>query len=143
MPPPVRSLLKIIWNDFLKSLRVTPDRFIGEFRGEDHLGNKYYEIGPDPRGGRSRPSRWYESPTEDFLQELPVEWMAWLRRQRSEPPTKEEILRNIEAAKKRAQHSKIYTETQKEKAESSKPSFGTNSRFRKFDEYERSPGEQS
>lgn len=143
MPPPGRGLFRIIWNDFLKSLRVTPDRFIGEFRGEDHLGNKYYEIGPDPRSGRSRPSRWYESRTEDFLQELPIEWVAWLRRQRSEPPTQAEILRNMEAAKKRAENSKMYTEMYKEKAESSKPSPSTNSRFRKFDEYERFPGEHS
>lgn len=92
----VVNRLVLAWREFLKSFRIKPDRIFGELKGEDHLGNKYYEIGPDPQGGRSRPSRWFESLSpDDYNQEIPIEWAAWLRRQRNNPPTNEEIIRNM------------------------------------------------
>jgi len=36
--------------------------------------------------------RWFDPATkEDFQQEVPAEWEAWLRHRRNEPPTEDEI----------------------------------------------------
>ncbi|KAK7100275.1 NADH dehydrogenase [ubiquinone] 1 alpha subcomplex assembly factor 2-like [Littorina saxatilis] len=73
--------------------RPTKSRFVGE----DHLGNRYYELDKDKEGER-RGSRWVESPgmEEDptFVPEVPVEWDSWLRRRRNVPPAQEELDRN-------------------------------------------------
>lgn len=94
-----RNLFKVLWDNFLRSFKVKPQRMLGEFKGEDYLGNQYYELEADPRGGRSRASRWFESTKEDLDHELPPEWIAWLRRRRDHPPTTEEIIRNLATSK--------------------------------------------
>lgn len=139
MSPPTRNLWKEIWQLFVKSLKVSPERTFGEYRGEDHLGNKYYELGPDPRGGRSRASRWYESKTDDFLQELPVEWMAWLRRQRTDPPTKAEIERNMTVSEMKKRN--VEKMEDREYKLKPKPHHDPNSPFPRYKEYENFPGE--
>ncbi|XP_070563786.1 NADH dehydrogenase [ubiquinone] 1 alpha subcomplex assembly factor 2-like [Ptychodera flava] len=65
--------------------------------GTDHLGNKYYEV-PERTtafGGHRRGRRFIESKfTHDEYKPgmVPIEWEAWIRWKRKEPPTAEEVL---------------------------------------------------
>lgn len=109
-----RDLLKIIFQNFMKSIR--PREFRGTLRGSDLFGNKYYEKVADPSVGRRKPSRYFEPLDksafdqvllqvdsdsvrqsiingDDFLclQEIAPEWEAWLRGRRDDPPTLDEL----------------------------------------------------
>ncbi|KAG5309081.1 NDUF2 factor, partial [Pseudoatta argentina] len=91
-----RGVLKIIWNSFVSSLKPRFAR--RKLIGEDYFGTKYYE--EDIRYSvRKRPPRYFIPVNkEDFEQELPAEWEAWLRYRRKEPPTREEIEANYQLA---------------------------------------------
>ncbi|CAN8010868.1 unnamed protein product [Ixodes pacificus] len=99
-----RRVVLQIWKNFWAS--ITSKKLPANEMGSDHLGNKYFEIPAEPSKGKRRPVRWFEPHIKDKLdQEVPVEWDAWLRCRRQDPPTQEEILRNIaimEAKKKSA-----------------------------------------
>ncbi|KAM9391707.1 NADH dehydrogenase [ubiquinone] 1 alpha subcomplex assembly factor 2 [Pholidichthys leucotaenia] len=71
-----------------------------EHVGTDHLGNKYYYI-PEQRtwtGRVMRARRTVEAanPAEYEYMEgsIPIEWDAWIRGRRKEPPSMEEVLKN-------------------------------------------------
>lgn len=92
-PPPRRVYLAILIN-LINSLK--PRQFRGNHKGTDYFGNKYFEIPANPAGGKRRASRWFEPPDkENFEQEMPAEWEAWLRGRRQEPPSEEEVMRNL------------------------------------------------
>ncbi|CAL1614691.1 unnamed protein product [Knipowitschia caucasica] len=74
---------------------------VREHVGTDHLGNKYYII-PEQKtwtGRVVRSRRLVEAvnPSEfEYLEgSVPVEWDAWIRGRRKEPPTNEEVLHNL------------------------------------------------
>lgn len=93
-PGLTRSLWGTVLRNFINSFK--PRKFFGELRGSDYMGNKYYEIPADLNVGRRKASRYFEPPIkEDFQQELPAEWEAWLRGRRKVVPTEEEITRNL------------------------------------------------
>ncbi|GAB0087036.1 NADH dehydrogenase [Sergentomyia squamirostris] len=95
---PERDIIKIIFQNFLKSLR--PRKFTGTLVGEDSFGNKFYEIPADPANTRAKRARYFE-PKDDkdaFDQEMNAEWESWLRGRRQDPPTQEEVLRNLAIA---------------------------------------------
>ncbi|XP_008289583.1 NADH dehydrogenase [ubiquinone] 1 alpha subcomplex assembly factor 2 [Stegastes partitus] len=86
-------------------------RFIGLLRrtygvvrehvGTDHLGNKYYFI-PEQKTWTGRITRAKRivvaaNPAEDEYTEgsIPMEWDAWIRGRRKEPPSVEEVLKNM------------------------------------------------
>ncbi|XP_067015871.1 NADH dehydrogenase [ubiquinone] 1 alpha subcomplex assembly factor 2 isoform X1 [Anabrus simplex] len=98
-----RSILAMIFRNFIQSLK--PRQIIGTPVGKDYFGNKYFEIAADPRIGKRKPSRWFE-PTEkdNFEQEIPAEWEAWLRGRREAPPTEEEVLRNLALMQQKKQN---------------------------------------
>lgn len=79
--------------------------------GEDYFGTKYYEEPPASSGRKTR-GRYFEPAKEDdFEQEMPAEWEAWLRYRRSVPPTKEEIEANYQLIlTKRANAAKLEIE---------------------------------
>ncbi|XP_052861440.1 NADH dehydrogenase [ubiquinone] 1 alpha subcomplex assembly factor 2 [Anopheles cruzii] len=139
--PPTRNILRIVLDNFLKSFK--PRQMKGNLVGEDYFGNKYYEIPPDPSVGRRKASRWFE-PTakEAYDQEITAEWEAWLRGRRREPPTQEELLKNLaimkmkerNAAELEAKYSKA-KDTQA--LEQQKTGMGS---FPQYDEYEVMPG---
>ncbi|KYM96096.1 PREDICTED: mimitin, mitochondrial isoform X2 [Cyphomyrmex costatus] len=89
-----RGVLKIMWNSFVSSLKPRFAR--RKLIGEDYYGTKYYE--EDIRySARKRPPRSFVPVNkDDFEQELPAEWEAWLRYRRKEPPTREEIEANYQ-----------------------------------------------
>ncbi|XP_019864668.1 NADH dehydrogenase [ubiquinone] 1 alpha subcomplex assembly factor 2 [Aethina tumida] len=88
-----RSIWAMIIRNFINSLK--PRQIRGNQVGSDYFGNKYYEIPANPSIGKRKPSRWFEPPTkDDFMQEMPAEWEAWLRVRRNEPPTEEEVMKN-------------------------------------------------
>uniref|UniRef100_UPI001ED84E69 NADH dehydrogenase [ubiquinone] 1 alpha subcomplex assembly factor 2 isoform X2 n=1 Tax=Scatophagus argus TaxID=75038 RepID=UPI001ED84E69 len=73
---------------------------VREHVGTDHLGNKYYLI-PEQKtwtGRLVRARRMVEAanPREyEYIEgSIPVEWDAWIRGRRKEPPSIEELLRN-------------------------------------------------
>lgn len=78
------NVVQMIWKNFIKSF--TPRQRNGQFMGEDYLGNKYFEIPPQPRIGKRRPERWFEPPghnmERNFDVELTAEWESWLRLRR-------------------------------------------------------------
>ncbi|GFG31900.1 hypothetical protein Cfor_02519 [Coptotermes formosanus] len=89
-----RSILAMILRNFLQSLK--PRKIRGDLIGTDYFGNKYFEIPANPQIGKRKPSRWFEpNVKEDFDQEIPAEWEAWLRGRRDVPPREEEVLRNL------------------------------------------------
>ncbi|XP_058128681.1 NADH dehydrogenase [ubiquinone] 1 alpha subcomplex assembly factor 2 [Anopheles ziemanni] len=139
--PPTRNLLRIAFDNFLKSFR--PRQIKGNYVGEDYFGNKYYEIPPDPSVGRRRASRWFE-PTakEAYDQEITAEWEAWLRGRRKEPPTQQELLKNLAIIKMKernaAELEAKYSKT-KDTAALEQPKTGMGS-FPQYDEYEVMPG---
>lgn len=71
-----------------------------EHVGTDHLGNKYYFV-PEQKtwtGRLVRAKRMVEAanPTEyEYIEgSIPIEWDAWIRGRRKEPPSVEELLKN-------------------------------------------------
>jgi NADH:ubiquinone oxidoreductase subunit len=89
-----RSILAMILRNFLQSLK--PRKIRGDLIGTDYFGNKYNEIPANPQIGKRKPSRWFEPKVkEDFDQEMPAEWEAWLRGRRAVPPSEEEVLKNL------------------------------------------------
>ncbi|XP_064606706.1 NADH dehydrogenase [ubiquinone] 1 alpha subcomplex assembly factor 2-like [Liolophura sinensis] len=63
--------------------------------GEDHLGNRYFLKEADPKRNL-RGGRWVEPVNNDQFKppEVPVEWEAWLRGRRDDPPTQQELDKN-------------------------------------------------
>ncbi|CAH2007445.1 unnamed protein product [Acanthoscelides obtectus] len=91
--PRSRSIWMLIIKNFVNSL--TPRQFKGTHMGTDYFGNKYYEIAANATLGRRR-QRWFDPPVkDDFMQEMPAEWEAWLRGRRKEPPSEQEVLKNL------------------------------------------------
>ncbi|XP_037960450.1 NADH dehydrogenase [ubiquinone] 1 alpha subcomplex assembly factor 2 [Teleopsis dalmanni] len=92
---PSRDLFLNILKNFINSFR--PRQIRGNYIGEDYFGNKYYEIPANPSTGKSKTSRWFEPRDKDaFDQELTAEWEAWLRGRREDPPTREELIQNLQ-----------------------------------------------
>lgn len=83
-----RGIFQQIFKHFIASLRINQHKLIGE----DYYGTKYYEI---QKSSSSRNPRYFVPLNKDnYEQELPVEWEAWLRYRRKVPPSKEEIEKN-------------------------------------------------
>ncbi|KAF7397917.1 hypothetical protein HZH68_009139 [Vespula germanica] len=95
-----RGLFRMIFRDFLASIRPTINR--PKLMGEDYFGTKYYEVSINSSSKKKKPSRYFEAINDDFEQEIPAEWEAWLRHRRKEPPTFAEIETNykIQVTKK-------------------------------------------
>ncbi|XP_028159064.1 NADH dehydrogenase [ubiquinone] 1 alpha subcomplex assembly factor 2 [Ostrinia nubilalis] len=102
-----RHVWRIVFRNFINSLR--PRQITGNSMGKDYLGNAYFEIPADPQRGKRKPTRWYDPPKgQDFQDPIPAEWESWLRYRRSEPPTEEEIAKNVAIAElKKINASKI------------------------------------
>lgn len=138
-----RSILAMIFRNFIQSLK--PRRFQGDLVGTDYFGNKYYEIPANPQIGKRKPSRWFEPKSklqEDFDQELPAEWEAWLRGRRKTPPEEEEVLKNLALMKQKKENAKeIAMRETSVKSENllQKEIKGMES-FPKYEEYEIMPG---
>lgn len=139
--PPTRNILGIIFKNFINSFK--PRQIRGTFVGTDYFGNKYYEIPANPSIGKRKASRWFDPPeAENFEQERPAEWDAWLRGRRTQPPEESEVLKNLaimqmkkeNAAKLEAKYAK----------ESDTKMLGIERRgpdsFPKYDEFEIQPG---
>ncbi|XP_001864709.2 NADH dehydrogenase [ubiquinone] 1 alpha subcomplex assembly factor 2 [Culex quinquefasciatus] len=139
--PPTRSLMRILFQTFMNSLK--PRQLKGNLVGEDYFGNKYYEIQANSALGQTRNQRWFE-PTEKeaYNQEVTAEWEAWLRGRRKEPPTEQELLRNLaimklkekNAAELEAKHAKPKDLTELEKNPTGMGSFP------QYEDYEVMPG---
>lgn len=91
-----RGVLKILWNSIISSMKPRFAR--RKLMGEDYYGTKYYE--EEIRySSRKRPPRYFVPINkDDFTQELPAEWEAWLRYRRKEVPTQEEVEANYQLA---------------------------------------------
>ncbi|XP_077378172.1 NADH dehydrogenase [ubiquinone] 1 alpha subcomplex assembly factor 2 [Festucalex cinctus] len=86
-------------NKFFGALRRTFG-VVREHVGTDHLGNKYYIV-PEQKtwtGRLVRAKRMVEAPnpTEyEYVEgRIPIEWDAWMRGRRKEPPSVEELAKN-------------------------------------------------
>uniref|UniRef100_A0A8C5MJR9 NADH:ubiquinone oxidoreductase complex assembly factor 2 n=1 Tax=Leptobrachium leishanense TaxID=445787 RepID=A0A8C5MJR9_9ANUR len=87
----------------MDKLRTLLQRTLGRVRhhvGTDQLGNKYYVIPEHTSwtGQKSRARRTVECVNTKVFEyqfgDIPVEWEAWIRGKRKDPPTLEEILKN-------------------------------------------------
>lgn len=90
-----RGIFRLIWKNFIAS--VSPRATRRKLIGEDLYGTKYYEAPILKGSARKTPRRYYVPLKEDFP-EMPAEWESWLRYRRTEPPTSEEIERNMQIA---------------------------------------------
>ncbi|XP_058808160.1 NADH dehydrogenase [ubiquinone] 1 alpha subcomplex assembly factor 2 [Phymastichus coffea] len=89
-----RGLFQLIFKEFIKS--ISPKFSKRVHVGTDYMGTKYYEV-HTPHSIRRKSNRYFEPANkEDFEQELPAEWEAWLRNRRREPPTEAEVKQNYE-----------------------------------------------
>lgn len=153
--PAPRSIFRTIIFHFFNSIKPKQITKKGTQVGTDHYGTIYYEAPISEHTGKTRPSRYYATTKErdDFEQEIPPEWMAWLRFRRKEPPTEEEVLRNYNAMLQvKANVAKLEEERLKEKQEAlgspgavavAKPEEReTYNTFPVFKDYENYPGEQ-
>ncbi|XP_046992403.1 NADH dehydrogenase [ubiquinone] 1 alpha subcomplex assembly factor 2 isoform X2 [Schistocerca americana] len=135
-----RSIIGMIFKNFIQSLK--PRQIRGTPVGTDYLGNKYFEIPANPSVGKRKASRWFEPAVKDnFEQEIPAEWEAWLRGRRTAPPMEEEIMRSVaimEMKKKNAAEL-ARKEGKKDPGVLDKEVKGMES-FPKYDEYEVMPG---
>lgn len=99
--------MRLFYRRFLKSIKIGEERRYNEV-GRDHLGNQYFEIPADPSRGRRNPRRWYEAGKrfdhDHFDRPLPSEWFAWLHLRRMDPPTEEEIQRNLQMIKQKQEY---------------------------------------
>ncbi|NXI47197.1 NDUF2 factor, partial [Galbula dea] len=86
-----------------KALRALRLRLFGptkELVGTDQFGNKYYRVPKhETRPGHIIPERRFvEAINRQAYQyemgDFPIEWEAWIRKKRNDPPTIEEILKN-------------------------------------------------
>lgn len=104
-----RGVFKMIWNSFISSLKPRYAR--RKLMGQDYYGTKYYE--EEIRySARKRPPRYFIPVNkEDFEQELPAEWEAWLRYRRKDPPTREEIDANYQLAMTKKENARKLLET--------------------------------
>lgn len=136
-----RSILAMIFRNFIQSLK--PRKIRGDLVGTDYFGNRYFEIPANPQIGKRKPSRWFEPKVkEDFDQEIPAEWEAWLRGRRSIPPKEEEVLKNLAIMKQKKENAKEIALREASASERNileKEIKGMES-FPKYDEYEIMPG---
>lgn len=143
MSGPTRSAWGTVFNNFIKSFRSLKAQHKGDFKGQDNFGNKYYEIPADPQRGRRKTARWFEPPEKDnYGQEISGEWESWLRGRRTEPPTEEEVARNLAIAalkKKNAALLEGKADIQRGHKIEIQDEKGIGS-FPKYDEFEIMPG---
>ncbi|BFY99987.1 hypothetical protein BsWGS_03027 [Bradybaena similaris] len=125
------------------------------FVGSDQYGNKYFERVED-KNHNLRASRYIKEPKNveaDYLPEVPVEWNAWLRGLRKDPPTPEEIeanrvkmmktkLRAAELEKKYPSNKPLITSPHKGVTEDIKSNV-QNIAFPEYDDLENVAGEFS
>ncbi|XP_049651357.1 NADH dehydrogenase [ubiquinone] 1 alpha subcomplex assembly factor 2 [Accipiter gentilis] len=86
-----------------QALRALRLRLLGpakELVGTDQFGNKYYRVPKhETRAGQIIQERRFVEAInrQAYLYEMgdfPIEWEAWIRKKRNDPPTIEEILKN-------------------------------------------------
>lgn len=131
----------MIFRNFIQSLK--PRKIQGDLIGTDYFGNKYFEIPANPQIGKRKPSRWFEPKLkDDFDQEIPAEWEAWLRGRRDVPPKEEEVLQNLAIMKQKKENAKQIAIREASANETSilhKEIKGMES-FPKYNDYEVMPG---
>lgn len=133
--PPSRSIWAMVIRNFLNSIK--PRQFRGNLMGKDYFGNKYFEIPANPSIGKRKASRWFDPPKkDDFMQEMPAEWEAWLRGRRKEPPSEEEVMKNLAIMQIKKKNA-IAVEAKAGKMVPMKKGIET---FPRRDEYETVPG---
>ncbi|XP_023244924.1 NADH dehydrogenase [ubiquinone] 1 alpha subcomplex assembly factor 2 isoform X2 [Copidosoma floridanum] len=89
-----RGLFVMIFKDFIRS--ITPKFPKHTLVGVDYFGTKYYEI-ERTESAHKKPNRYFVPKEKDnFEQEMPAEWEAWLRHRRRVAPTEEEVSANYQ-----------------------------------------------
>ncbi|XP_011304721.1 mimitin, mitochondrial [Fopius arisanus] len=86
-----RRIVVEIFRNFIASFKPRMSRI--KLVGEDYHGTKYYE---DPEAKARKGRSFIPKDEENFEQEIPAEWEAWLRYRRHQPPTQEEVQANYE-----------------------------------------------
>lgn len=82
--------------------RMNEEQRTGFVIGKDYLGNHYFEQPADPSRGIRKPRRWYKTvDPEAWDKSMPPEWEAWLRYRRDDPPTEQEVIRNLSVSESR------------------------------------------
>lgn len=89
------NLLKIVftwWNGATVGARFHIGRR-GVFKGQDELGNRYYEARDNSDSYDSRKRRWVIYNGYAEASKVPPDWHGWLRYTFDEPPTTAPLLR--------------------------------------------------
>lgn len=92
----------MIFKEFVRS--ITPKSIKHKCVGIDYNGTKYFEITQEIKSIHKKPNRYFIPVNkEDFEQEMPAEWEAWLRGRRKLPPTENEVIVPFEKVFKKVQ----------------------------------------
>ncbi|XP_029640994.2 NADH dehydrogenase [ubiquinone] 1 alpha subcomplex assembly factor 2 isoform X1 [Octopus sinensis] len=135
---------KWLWGLFKNSLYSVRQQ--KRIIGNDYFGNVYYEKEANP-SRNLKGARWVERADGDQMTppDMPVEWEAWIRGKRQNPPTEEEIQRNYAKMMKTIHRAKEL----EQKYASASPKFEENvlprtrREFPEYPEYEIIPGEKT
>uniref|UniRef100_A0A8D8LRE2 NADH dehydrogenase [ubiquinone] 1 alpha subcomplex assembly factor 2 n=2 Tax=Cacopsylla melanoneura TaxID=428564 RepID=A0A8D8LRE2_9HEMI len=135
-----RGLFVEFFKDFVNSLRPKHVQK-GNHMGTDYMGTKYFEIPADPQGGVRRSVRSFEPIVKDkFDQIVPPEWEAWLRGRRKQPPTEDEINRNLGMIKLKEKNAAELSLKFPSKSDTSFQKKTGMESFPSYNEYEQVPG---
>lgn len=134
-----RGVLRLVWKHFIAS--ITPNLKRPNLMGEDYYGTKYYEM-PYKTDTFKRPSRYFVPVNkDDYEQEIPAEWEAWLRNRRKDPPTEKELEESYKLAMMKKQNAEklkaMYSAAKIEAPKLPTVKKGYES-FPKYEEYENS-----
>ena len=106
---PIKDKMVIKW---LRSLMSTSKRLVGA----DHMGNKYYEYYKQS-GKLVRTAEGPYQHEEYSSGQIPLEWEAWIRGKRQDPPTEGEIYNRLKSTQVRVEKGKIAKQIDDEKQE--------------------------
>lgn len=140
------GLLGQMWQNIKKSLLIyrTNDLFMGS----DQHGNRYFERPEDLSRGIKRQRRVEPLNPDQFnVPKVPVEWMTWLQGRRLNPPTEDEIEKNL-ITSARTQMRAQELEKQKQAADNEEieermEPFQAKSKFPVYEGYEVTPGDKN
>ncbi|XP_017886477.1 NADH dehydrogenase [ubiquinone] 1 alpha subcomplex assembly factor 2 [Ceratina calcarata] len=134
MPGKERHLIRTILRNFVDS--ITPNNRKPKLIGEDYYGTKYYEMQNAVNTSKQKPARYFEPVNKnDFEQNVPAEWEAWLRFRRKEPPTVEEVEANYKLQLLKKERAAQLEATYSEKKQLDVPAKDDEKSFPVYEEY--------
>ncbi|KAF8639689.1 hypothetical protein AX17_000953 [Amanita inopinata Kibby_2008] len=91
----IRSMRRVGLREWWRQMQYIGDAKSGKYIGADQFGNRYYEnMNPEEEvPGRHR---WVDFSQHDYnATQVPPEWHSWLQHIRKDPPTADNVMKNL------------------------------------------------